>query len=108
MSNNEFDKIIKAQIDKCYSLLNVKHKEYSAINSDRLGYFKRAGTLEKIDPKAALFGMFVKHLVSIADMCYSNKQYTKEHWEEKITDSINYLLLLKALTEEENNGQNTN
>ena len=52
-------------------------------------------------PKAALFGMLAKHLVSVSDMCLDKEKYHKEVWSEKITDSINYLLILAAIVEEE-------
>jgi hypothetical protein len=47
--------------------------------------------------------MMAKHTISIYDMCYGDrngKTYSLELWDEKITDSINYLLLLKALVTE--------
>ena len=52
-------------------------------------------------PKAALFGMFSKHLISLSDMCMNKRKHPKEVWSEKITDSINYLLILAAIVEEE-------
>ena len=39
-----------------------------------------------------------RHVVSLYDMCYSSLlQFDLEQWDEKITDCINYLILLKAL-----------
>ena len=50
----------------------------------------------------ALAGMMSKHVVSLYDMCYSSLlQFDLEQWDEKITDCINYLILLKALIKEE-------
>ena len=57
-------------------------------------------------PKAALMGMLSKHLISISDMCTDERQYSREQWDEKITDSINYFLILRALVEEESNEEN--
>ena len=31
----------------------------------------------------------------------NDKSFPKEQWDEKITDSINYLLILRAIVEEE-------
>lgn len=45
--------------------------------------------------------MLSKHLVSISDMCVDGREYSVERWTEKITDSINYLLILRAMIEEE-------
>ena len=45
--------------------------------------------------------MMAKHTVSIYDMCNSGQKYPIELWNEKITDHINYLLLLRAIIEDE-------
>ena len=69
---------------------------------DRLSAFKIAASLQGCTPKAALAGMMSKHIVSLYDMCYSSLlQFDLEQWDEKITDCINYLILLKALIKEE-------
>ena len=34
-------------------------------------------------------------------MCTDGKKYKRDRWIEKITDSINYLLILRAVVEEE-------
>lgn len=102
MNNAEFKDVVNHQMETCYSMLDVKNEEYT-MDSDRLKYFKRAGILNYSTPKAALFGMLAKHLLSLADMCTSENTYHIERWSEKITDSINYLLLLRALVEEEKN-----
>ena len=73
-----------------------------AAGIDRLNAFKIAASLQGCTPKAALAGMMSKHVVSLYDMCYSSLlQFDLEQWDEKITDCINYLILLKALIKEE-------
>lgn len=101
-----FNKVIKEQLLTCEGLLIGKGQEYapgatdeSAV--DRLAHFKKAAAITGGTPKEALLGMLAKHLVSISDMCIDGRDYTGDRWTEKITDSINYLLLLKALVEEE-------
>jgi len=43
-------------------------------------------------------------IVSLYDMCYAkNTSFTKELWDEKITDSLNYLFLLAAIIKEAGN-----
>jgi hypothetical protein len=88
--------IIDTQIDKCVRLLDSKGNEYNEDGEDRLKAFKLAAAYQGITSKQALLGMLTKHLVSISDMCKGGN-YSVERWEEKIGDSINYLLLLKAL-----------
>ena len=51
-------------------------------------------------------GMLSKHLISVSDMCTDERQYAKEQWDEKITDSINYFLILRAIVEEELSEEN--
>lgn len=52
-------------------------------------------------PERALAGMMAKHIVSLYDMCYADREtYDVGTWDEKITDSINYLILLRAIIEE--------
>lgn len=99
MTSERFNEIIEEQINLCKDILCRKAEEYAT--EDRLHNFKCAGGLMNCDPKEALMGMMVKHTVSISDMCRSGSNYPEDLWNEKITDSINYLLLLKALVVEE-------
>lgn len=104
MTAEKFNDIINKQIDHCKSILCSKAKEYAT--SDRLHNFKIAGALQGVSPVQALMGMMAKHMVSVADMCMSGEAYPQELWDEKITDSINYLLLLSALIRESDNEGN--
>lgn len=101
MNSEWFEKVIKEQIKTCEDVLIGKAKEY-ATDDDRLHNFKNAAGMMSCDPKEALAGMMAKHTISVYDMCRSGKDYPIELWNEKITDHINYLLLLKAVIEEEN------
>lgn len=100
MTNSAFITILEQQLAFCKTLLDQKNEEYTLKNSDRLHYFKTAAALQKCSPKEALAGMMVKHTISIYDMCKGG-EYPLDRWEEKITDHINYLLLLKGLVLEE-------
>ena len=45
--------------------------------------------------------MLAKHIVSLYDMCFDDgTHYDISTWDEKITDSLNYLFLLKAIVKE--------
>ena len=100
MNSEWFEKVIKEQIKTCEDVLIGKAKEY-ATDDDRLHNFKNAAGMMSCDPKEALAGMMAKHTISVYDMCRSGKDYPIELWNEKITDHINYLLLLKAVIEED-------
>ena len=97
MTQEEFNVVFELQMRKCADILAHKKKEYTGDNIDRLSAFKIAAALQNCDPKAALAGMMSKHVVSLYDMCYSTLlHFDMEQWDEKITDCINYLILLKA------------
>ena len=94
MTQNEFNVVLEQQYRKCADVLAHKKKEYTGDRIDRLSAFKIAASLQA--------GMMSKHVVSLYDMCYSSLlQFELEQWDEKITDCINYLILLKALIKEE-------
>jgi hypothetical protein len=97
MDTLRFNEIISEQLERCKCVLAQKSAEYTnGVNPLRA--FNRAATLLNITPKRALLGMLTKHIVSIYDMCgYYSDTFSRERWEEKITDSINYLILLLAI-----------
>ena len=95
-----FENVVDRQMEMCKDVLYAKSKEYST-EEDKLHNFKNAAGMMGCDPKAALAGMMAKHTISIYDMCHNGKSYDIGIWQEKITDHINYLLLLKALVIEE-------
>lgn len=100
MTQENFERIVEDQLEIARNLLIVKGQEYS-LSADRLEVFKKAACLQGETVKQALCGMLAKHVVSVYDMSMSDKTFTEDRWTEKITDSINYLLLLKAAIMEE-------
>lgn len=103
MVENEFVKVTEDKLNECMSLLYKKADEYAT--QDRLHNFKVAGQLQNCTPIKALGGMMAKHSVSVYDLIndFNNgKVIPLELWNEKINDSINYLLLLNALILENN------
>lgn len=100
MTVNQFDRIVNEQINRCGDLLESKGKEY-APGADRLAAFKKAAALQNCTQLEAALGMLAKHLVSMTDMIQSHEHYTTSRWDEKITDTINYLLIMRAIIEED-------
>lgn len=101
MKNEQFNEIVKAQLSKIEETLIEKGSEY-ATDADRLHNFKQAAALQKLTPRDALGGMMIKHTVSIYDMIGDETgAHSMEKWNEKITDHLVYLVLLKAVLEEE-------
>lgn len=85
----------------CREVLQRKAKEYSRDGADRLKAFKAAAVLQHATPEQALAGMLAKHMVSLYDMCFADgEDFNTSVWDEKITDSLNYLFLLGAIRKE--------
>lgn len=110
MTSAKFEDIINDRLTKCAYVLCAKAEEYAT--DDRLHNFKIAATLQNCTPVSALAGMMCKHTVSVYDLIRDyeqGKEISPEMWDEKIGDSINYLLLLTALLkEDDSNGTISN
>ena len=100
METSEFETIVEGVSTKIHEVLVAKAKEYAT--EDRLHNFRRAAALKGETMEKTLFGIMVKHTVSITDMCMSEKAYPTALWDEKIIDHLNYLILLRAIVEETN------
>ena len=102
ITQTEVNAVFDEQVKLCADTLQKKTKEYTGDDTDRLGAFKAAAALQHATPQRALAGMMAKHIISIYAMCFSDrKTFELAVWEEKITDSLNYLFLLKAVIKEE-------
>lgn len=98
----EFNNTMLDLLEKVKNIMSSKGNQYNENPTDRFDQFKKASTLTKISPVRTLYGMWVKHIISLSDMISSEKQYPRELWEEKIIDNINYLLLLGGAIKEFN------
>ena len=99
MTPERFEQIVDARLAHCQKVLTAKGEEYSR-DGDRLHNFKKAGRKLGETPEAALLGMNVKHTVSIDDIVTdleAGELPTTKALDEKISDAINYLLLLEGL-----------
>ena len=102
MKFDRFNEVTKKRIDACLKTMTGKSEEYST-EQDKLHNFKVAAQLQNCTPITALAGMMAKHTVSVYDLVERQENglvVTKEMWDEKIGDHINYLLLLDALITE--------
>lgn len=100
MDTEAFRSIVDHQMNWCMGKLITKAKEYS-VEEDRLHNFRVTAELRDTDMRDALSGMMAKHTVSVYDMCNAVKLEDLAQWDEKIGDHINYLLLLRAIVQEE-------
>ena len=99
MELTEFEELLKNRINKINETLAVKGSEYSS-KIDRLHNFKSAGRMKGETPQEALWGMLMKHLVSVEDLIKDRLENNRHNVDEKIGDVINYLILLEALFED--------
>jgi len=100
MKLEDFNRTIDEMLKLCKDTLSVKQDEYN-LDADRLSFFKEGNELTRLTPERTLYMFMYKHIKSLADMIASEKPYPKELWLEKIKDNINYLLLLRALLEDD-------
>jgi|SRR5881409_3499939 hypothetical protein len=99
MQADQFMDVLDAQIQRVRDILVVKTDEY-AKDVDQLHNIRHAALLQEESLPEAVVGMMVKHTVSIFAMVKSGKPFPEAKWDEKITDHIVWLILLKAaLTE---------
>lgn len=94
MRVDQFEGVLDRQIKRVRDVLVVKAAEYAPV--DRLANFRKAASLCGKSLPQVIGGMMVKHTVSLYDMIESDKPYPMGLWDEKITDHINYLILLRA------------
>ena len=99
MDSETFSTIISEQQERSSDVLVSKNRGYAT--EDRLHSFRVAAELGDTSLRQALAGMMAKHTVSIYDMCKSSDEHSIAVWNEKITDHINYLLILRAVIEDE-------
>jgi len=107
MEAKQFNEIAEARIAHCRSTLIAKGEEYSR-DGDRLHNFKTAAAIDNETPEQALWGMCKKHVVSVRDMIKDVERGivpSQKMLNEKITDWINYGLLLEGLFGERQAGQ---
>lgn len=100
MNSAQFERVLEELLTRVENILGTKAGEYAS-DKDRLHNFKVTATIQGTTPAKALAGMMAKHTVSIYDMVRSDKEFPLEVWDEKITDHINYLILLRAIKTEE-------
>jgi hypothetical protein len=105
MKTEHFNQVVESRTEKIKSVLAKKATEYASAK-DRLHNFKTAALFDGITPERALWGMMLKHLTSVRDMVHGLEQEPFDHcpdaalWDEKLGDSINYLVLLEGLIAE--------
>lgn len=96
MNREVLRSVIESFAEDRMELLFEKNAGYNK-ETDGLRNFKVAGELQHETPEQALWGMAVKHVVSLSDMIESGETFSDDLWDEKVGDLLNFLLLLRAL-----------
>lgn len=100
MKMTKFDECIENRIYNIREVLLAKAKEY-ATEDNRYHNFDVAARILDSTPEQALRGMMLKHIVSVFDLIEwtetNTKMLTEQIIDEKIGDTINYLILLEGL-----------
>lgn len=92
----QYKEIVENTLEMCKETLNLKNEEYSS-QRNPFHNFIVAANLQNTTPIKALAGMMAKHTASIYDMCVDEENISVEKWNEKITDHINYLIILRTM-----------
>lgn len=100
MNADDFKSHVVEFVEKQLDLLLRKNGGYND-NSDALRNFKVVAVLNHQTPEQALWGMASKHVASIADMISSGQEFSAEIWDEKVGDLLNFMLLLRALVDDD-------
>lgn len=95
MNQADFSVMLSESFERITSILDAKSAEYSK-DKDKLHNFIKASHLTGETVNQAIAGMLVKHVVSIFDMIEDEGEYSLDRWDEKLFDTLNYLLLLRA------------
>lgn len=102
MTAEEFDMIVERRINKIKDTLLSKAEEYAG-KTERLHNFKRGAAMTGQQPAQVCVGFMVKHLVSVFDIIDDLSLGDGRrlcHFDEKVTDAVNYLILLEGLVKE--------
>lgn len=94
-----FRELLEERLEKTRRVLDSKATEYAS-TADRLHNFKRASAITGETPAQVCVGFMIKHLVSVIDMVDQIAPPSSEKIDEKIGDSINYLILLEGILRE--------
>lgn len=95
----KFDECIENRIHKIREILSAKAGEY-ATDYNRFHNFDVAARILDCTPEQALRSIMIKHIVSVLDLVQGAEEVDQTKAaviDEKIGDTINYLILLEGL-----------
>lgn len=98
MNTKQFELLVQRRLNLSREVLMSKGEEYSVDDSPFYNFYA-AGRILNTNPTEALLGMLSKHLVQVFDIAAGKHKdaITQDLLDEKIGDTINYLILLEGL-----------
>lgn len=100
MNEEQFNKFLEGELSRIREVMTIKSTYRTPENV--FHNFDTGATIENKSREEIIWGMAIKHFISIQDIrrgLKEGKLPTKETLDEKYTDLINYLLLEKASIE---------
>jgi hypothetical protein len=91
---------MRQRIKSIRSVIKEKGKQYGS-DRDRLYQLNKAAMLLGKTPKQVCLSYMSKHLTALMCWIEEDSDISIEQWEEKIGDSINYLIILETLVKKE-------
>jgi hypothetical protein len=102
MEQKKFDAVVNSRFEYCKEILGVKGSVYAS-KKNRLKNFYDGASLNECTPKQYAFMLMTKHLVALKDYIREDRKMEEDFIDEKVSDIINYAVLIEALNEEEEN-----
>jgi hypothetical protein len=99
MKRIDFQDLVTKRFANCQEILLQRNDQYATVDNVLLN-FHVAASLQGCTVVRALGGMMAKHTVALHTFINDPWNTERTQWHEKITDIINYCLLLEAAVEE--------
>ena len=100
MNYEELFAMAKMDLDRCLATLERKSHDY-ANDGDVLKNFKESSKIASITPVQSILVLVGTKISRLTELVTTEKISKNESVEDTILDLINYLLLLKAMIEEQ-------
>ena len=101
MNKETFEKYKNHLLKKAVKVRSAKEEEYHS-TTDLIGSFRKIASFRNKRVAPTIMTLVGKQFVSLSEMVDdADTVYPIEVWEEKLVDSINYLLKLYAAIREE-------
>ena len=91
----KFQSFISRRLKRCIETLTMKRKEYTDEVNPFINFECGAKTIDEV-PDRIMFYYMLKHFESFKDIVLNQKKVSRETWDEKVSDLMNYILIIDA------------